>query len=271
MAAPLRLLCVLAHPDDETLGCGGILAKYAAEGVETFLVTATRGERGRIGTERPGAAIVGPVREAELRRAVEVLGIRELHLLGYMDGELDCAESGEATTKLAALVRRIRPQVVVTFGADGAYGHIDHIAISQLTGAALIAAADSSFVPAPGVELATAPHAVSKLYWMCETGATWAAYEKAFGALIYRTDGIERRGVPWPDWQVTTRVDTSAYRETIWRAVDCHQSQVTGYARLRELEPADQEALWNEQTFYRVHSLVNGGREPEHDLFEGLR
>jgi LmbE family N-acetylglucosaminyl deacetylase len=271
VAAPLRLLCILAHPDDETLGCGGIFAKYAAEGVETFLITASRGEKGRIGTERPGPAVVGPVREAELRRAVEVLGIRELNLLGYMDGEIDRADPRQAISKIAAHVRRIRPQVVVTFGSDGAYGHVDHIAISQFTGAALVAAADSGFAAAPGIELPAATHAAAKLYWMVETPATWAAYEHAFGELVYRIDGGERRGVPWPEWEVTSFVDTRAHRETIWRAVECHQSQITGYARLRELSPADQAALWNVQTFYRVFSLVNGGRSLESDLFEGLR
>jgi LmbE family N-acetylglucosaminyl deacetylase len=271
MPEPLRLLCVLAHPDDESLGCGGIFAKYAAEGVETYLITATRGERGRIGTERPGPAIVGPVREAELRRAVDVLGIRELELLGCMDGEVDRADAREAISKIAAVVRRVRPQVVVTFGSDGAYGHIDHIAVSQLAGSALVAAADAGFVAAPGIELPAATHAVSKLYWMVETLATWRAYEHAFGELVYRIDGDERRAVPWPEWEVTTFVDTSAYRETIWRAVDCHQSQITGYARLRELAPEDQAALWNVQTFYRVLSLVNVSRAREADLFEGVR
>ena len=84
----LRLMCVLAHPDDESLGTGGTLAKYAAEGVETYLVTATRGERGRFGDggERPGADVVGETREAELRAAAKELGVREVIVLGYPDG-----------------------------------------------------------------------------------------------------------------------------------------------------------------------------------------
>jgi LmbE family N-acetylglucosaminyl deacetylase len=269
VTAPLRLLCVLAHPDDESLGTGGILAKYAAEGVETFLITATRGERGRIGTERPGPEVVGPVREAELRRAVDVLGVKELHLLGYMDGELDQVEPAGAVARIAALVRAIRPQVVVTFGADGAYGHVDHVAISQLTGAALLAAANEATIAGPDVP--GAAHAVSKLYWMVESPATWKAYERAFGELVHRIDGVERRATPWPEWSITAFVDTSAHRDQVWRAVDCHQSQISGYASLRRLAPEDQAVLWREQTFYRVWSLVNGGRRRERDLFEGLR
>jgi len=271
VTSDLRLLCVLAHPDDESLGTGGILAKYAAEGVATYLVTATRGERGRIGNERPGPAIVGPVREAELRRAVGVLGVRELHFLDYVDGDLDRADPREAISRIAGHLRRIRPQVVVTFGADGAYGHIDHIAISQFTGAAIVAAADPAFVAAPGVDLPASTHAVDKLYWMADALPTWRAYEHAFGELIYRVDGTGRRPSPWPEWMLTTFIGTGAYSELVWRAVECHQSQISGYASLRQLAPEDQAALWNVQTYYRVFSRVNGGREREHDLFAGLR
>ena len=271
MTADLRLLCVLAHPDDESLGTGGILARYAAEGISTYLVTATRGERGRIGTERLGAAITAPIREAELRRAVAVLGIRELHFLDYLDGELDQADPREATSKIAAHLRRIRPHVVVTFAADGAYGHVDHVAISQLTGAAVVAAADAGFSASPGVDLPQQTHTVSKLYWMADTAATWRAYQNAFGEIVHNADGVVRRAVAWPDWAPTARIESGAYRDAVWKAVECHQSQISGYSRLKELTPEDQAALWNAQTYYRVFSLVNGGRERETDLFAGLR
>jgi LmbE family N-acetylglucosaminyl deacetylase len=91
METSLRLTCVLAHPDDESLGTGGALATCAREGVETYLVTATRGERGRFGTatERPAPSVVGRVREAELRAAAQVLGVRDVRLLDYGDGDLD--------------------------------------------------------------------------------------------------------------------------------------------------------------------------------------
>ena len=86
---PLKLMAVLAHPDDESLGIGGTLAKYAGEGVETYLVTATRGERGRFGEngEKPPPDVVGRVREAELREAANVLNVREVSFLDYNDGD----------------------------------------------------------------------------------------------------------------------------------------------------------------------------------------
>ena len=143
----LRLMCVLAHPDDESLGTGGALALSAAEGIATYLVTATRGERGRFGdaVTRPAPDVVGRTREAELRAAAEELGLREVCFLDYPDGALDGVDAAEAIARIAGHLRRVRPQVVVTFGPEGAYGHTDHIAISQFTTAAVVAAADPSW------------------------------------------------------------------------------------------------------------------------------
>ena len=268
MPSKLRLLAVLAHPDDESLGFGGLLAKCAAEGISTHLVTATLGEKGRIGTERPGAAIVAPVREAELRRAAEVLGVADVALLGYLDGELDRVEAAGAVAKLAAHVRRVRPQVVVTFGADGAYGHPDHIAISQLTGAALVAAA----APGPDPDGAAAPgHRVDKLYWMAMTERDWRIYQEAFGELVSRVDGVERRATAWPDWAVTTVIDTRAHWRTVWQAVQCHASQISGYGKLVDYPLERHPELWGSHSLYRVFSTVGVSRTIESDVFEGLR
>ena len=84
------MLCVLAHPDDESLGLGGMLAKYASEGIETYLITATRGERGWLGDDStyPGLETLGKDREAELLAAARVLGIRRVDFLDYIDGEM---------------------------------------------------------------------------------------------------------------------------------------------------------------------------------------
>lgn len=276
---PPRLMAVLAHPDDESLGVGGTLAKYASEGVETFLLTATRGESGRYRGHRPstapgandghpGAEALGRIRESELRAAASVLGVREVSLLDYRDQELDRANPREAVARIVSHLRRIRPDVVLTFGPDGAYGHPDHIAISQFTTAALVAAADPSFTPAAAASM---PHAVTKLYYMAWPASTWIAYQEAFKKLISAVDGIERQAVPWPDWAITTVIDTRAFWPTVWRAVSCHESQVVAYERLKELLPEHHAALWGSQSFYRALSTVNGGRTQETDLFEGIR
>jgi LmbE family N-acetylglucosaminyl deacetylase len=263
-------MAIFAHPDDESLGVGGALARYAAEGVETSLVTATRGEAGRFNGLRqgdpahPGRERLGDIREAELRAAAAALSIRDVSILGYADGQLDRADPREVVTRLVGHLRRVRPDVVVTFGPDGAYGHPDHVAISQLATAAVVAAADAA------VAMDSAPHAVSKLYYVAWTAAVWDAYQAVVGELSSTVDGVKRRPAPWPDWLVTTVVDTRAHWPTAWRAVACHQSQIAGYAGLKDLPPEHHEALWGHQFFYRAMSTVNGGRQRESDLLEGL-
>src|SRR5262245_13757379 len=191
MSHTLRLMCILAHPDDESLGTGGILARYAAEGVVTSLITATRGERGWEGNVAadPGPHALGRMREAELRAAARVLGLQEVVLLDYEDGELDRAEPAEAIGQLVAHIRRLRPDVVVTFDPTGYYGHPDHISISQFATAAVVAAADSSYAG----PLALPVHRVAKLYYRALSRNASAAYQEAFGDLVMPVDGIERR------------------------------------------------------------------------------
>jgi LmbE family N-acetylglucosaminyl deacetylase len=254
-------MAVLAHPDDESLGVGGTLAKYAAEGVDVFLLTATRGDRGRYRGHRadhpqhPGPLTLATIREAELRAAASVLGVREVSVLEYHDQDLDRANPREVVAGIAGHLRRIHPDVVVTFGPDGAYGHPDHVAISQFTTAAIVAA----------------PHPVSKLYYLAWPASTWAAYEAAIGQLLATVDGVERRATPWPEWAITTVIDTSSFWPAVWRAISCHESQVSGYERLKDLSPEHHQALWGRQSFYRAFSTVNGGRTREADLFEGIR
>ncbi len=252
-------MCVLAHPDDESLGTGGILAKYSAEGVTTFVVTATRGERGRFDDKgtRPGLDIVGRTREAELRSASEKLGVREVILLDYVDGDLDRADPVEVSEKIAFQIRRLRPHVVVTFDPFGAYGHPDHIAISQQTAAAIVRAADA--------------HRVPKFYYFVNGERKWAAYQAAFKTLTSNVDGHVRAAIAWPDWAITAKVDARGVWQTVWSAVQCHHTQMSIYKNVASLSEDDQKVIWGTGELYRVFSLVNGGREVERDLFEGLR
>jgi LmbE family N-acetylglucosaminyl deacetylase len=260
---------VLAHPDDESLGTGGVLAQAAADGVATYLLTATRGERGRFGTatERPSPEVVGRTREAELRAAAAELGLRDVSVLGYPDGGLDAVDDREAVTRIARHIRRVKPHVVITFGPEGAYGHVDHIAVSQFTTAAVVAAADPSWPAGDRAE----SHRVSKLYYIAWSAGKWAAYQAALKRLVAVVDGEERHVNPWPDWAITTVVDTSRVWPTVWRAVSCHATQMSIYDTLAALPDEHQRALWGTQEFYRAFSTVNGGRGRETDLFEGLR
>lgn len=269
MKNALKLMCILAHPDDESLGVGGILAKYAAEGIATALVTATRGQRGWFGAPdaNPGLEALGQLREAELRAAATALGVQQLDILDYVDGDLDQADPAEAIANIVAIVRRVQPQVVVTFAPDGVYGHPDHIAISQCTTAALVAAADARYADTHGAP----PHRVAKLYYLSTSIDLARDYQAVFGDLAMLIDGEERRIVVWPDWAITTRVDATAHWQTVWQAVLCHRTQLPGYEALKALPVETHQRLWGCQTYYRAFSLVNGGRQVEHDLFAGLR
>jgi LmbE family N-acetylglucosaminyl deacetylase len=288
MNGTLRLLAVLAHPDDESLGLGGTLARYAADpDVETYLVTATRGERGRFfdNTNRPTDAEVGRAREQELRAAAAELGVRGVALLDYLDGELDRVHATQAIDRIVVELRRCRPHVVVTFGPDGAYGHPDHIAVSQFTTAAVVAAADPEWeATAPDAApdavadamAATAshpapPHRVAKLYYLAMSPKAWALYQSVFKRLVSTVDGVEREATAWPEWSLTTRIDATEHWEAVWRAVRRHETQLAVYQGLDALTPEQHRELWGEQHFYRAFSLVNGGRSLETDLFAGLR
>jgi LmbE family N-acetylglucosaminyl deacetylase len=267
MQPQLKLMCIIAHPDDESLAMGGTLAKYEHEGVETSLVVATRGERGWRGPfeEHSGETSLGSMRERELREASGVLGVWHLAFLDYHDGDLDQADDREVVAKIATVLRIVRPHVVITFGPDGLYGHPDHIEISQFTTTAVLCVADPNYRLA---RLVT-PHLVSKLYYRVATQGWFADYMPVFGELVMCIDGVERRATAWADWAITTRVDTSAYWRDVWQAVCCHQTQMPDDRDLQQLSEEDHLSLWRSQEYYRVFSLVNGGRSEEQDLFEG--
>jgi LmbE family N-acetylglucosaminyl deacetylase len=165
------LMAVFAHPDDESFGSGGTLARYGADpDVRVVLVCATRGEAGEISDPALSSKEkLGEVREAELRCACQVLGIEALHLLGYRDSgmagtpenqhprALTRADFHEAVGKIVAHIRGEKPDVVVTFDETGGYGHPDHIAIHHFTKAAYAAAADPARYPEQ-IETGLEPH-----------------------------------------------------------------------------------------------------------------
>jgi LmbE family N-acetylglucosaminyl deacetylase len=269
MNSSLKLLAVFPHPDDETHGLGSTLARYAAEGIETYLVCATHGERGWFDSEGPDPGLEGVarLREAELRCAAEHLGIHEVSFLDYIDGDVDQADPGEIIGRLVAHIRRIKPQVVVTFGPDGAYGHPDHIALSQFTNGALVCAADRNFVDV-GVQ---PPHRVLKFYYMVDSLDIVGAANEAFGGISMEVDGVTRHHVGWQDWQITTRLDNSEHLGRVQKAIHCHKSQLPGYGPIAAWSLTELKPVFGSGSFYRAFSLVNGGRKTENDLFEGVR
>ncbi|MDQ2783673.1 MAG: PIG-L family deacetylase [Chloroflexota bacterium] len=133
MTAP-GILCVFAHPDDESFGVGGALAGYAMRGMPVDLLCATRGEAGQLGDPPVTTQEnLGVVREAALREAVRALGFRDLYLLDHHDGQLSAVPYETLRDEVMTVMRRVAPTTVITFGPYGIYGHPDHIRIAEVT------------------------------------------------------------------------------------------------------------------------------------------
>ncbi|HMQ31486.1 MAG TPA: PIG-L family deacetylase [Chloroflexaceae bacterium] len=264
-----RLTCVLAHPDDAAMALGGLLAKYAAEGVATSLVIATRGAEEWFDdpADYPGREQLGRVREAELRAAAADLGVGELAVLDYHEGELGLADPPEIIGRVAGQLRRLRPDVVITMDPLGFYGDPDHVAICQYATAAAIAAADGAYATDPP----GAPHRTARLYYLAPDEAVLATWRAHFGRMRKLVDGVERAPLGWPAWAISARIDSAAYWRQAWGAVCRHGSQLPQRERLEGLPAETHQRLWCAHTLYRVSSFAGGGLATEDDLFGGLR
>ncbi len=161
---PPHILAVFAHPDDESFCAGGTLAKYAADGAEIMVVSATHGDAGQIHDVRAATRrTLGQVRERELRLACKRLGVRHALCLDYGDGRLNRVEPEALTRHITRIVRAFRPDVVITFGPDGAYGHPDHIAIGAATTTASTLAGDAEAFPEQ-LAAGLAPHTLDATF-----------------------------------------------------------------------------------------------------------
>jgi LmbE family N-acetylglucosaminyl deacetylase len=156
----------------------------------------------------------------------------------------------------------------VTFPPDGNYGHPDHIAMSQLTSAAIVSAADANCQDAENLSA----WRVSKFYYMVDAENFVNFITPFVGDITFPLDDQVRGEFPWKDWMVTTRIEMADHCQAAFRAIRCHKSQLPTLGALAEMpEDAAASVLAMQGTFYRVFSLVNGGRKVETDLFEGLR
>lgn len=155
----MRSLLILgAHPDDETF-FAGTMAKCVEEGLKVSIVCGTRGERGAT-ADLCSIEDLPRVREAELREAMRILGVADITFLPYEDQKLSKAPLDDVRRQLVAVVRRVRPQVVVTFDPNGANGHTDHLAMSRFGADAIAASADPRWYSELGPH-----HVVDRLLW----------------------------------------------------------------------------------------------------------
>jgi LmbE family N-acetylglucosaminyl deacetylase len=242
------ILLLLAHPDDESFFAAGTAVVYAARGIRTALVCATRGQAGSAGRPPITTREALPhVREEELRRACEITGIVLLEILDYQDKHLAEAPHDQIREQLARAIRRERPRIVATFDPNGVNGHTDHIAISRFASDAVAAAADPRWMPEAGP-----PHRIERLLWT-------------------------PLPLPWEEWRperlaehpgVDFIVDVRAARERKAQALHAHRTQHQSIERCWFAPPASEEILAVE--CFRQGWGPPLARRPEHDLFAGL-
>jgi LmbE family N-acetylglucosaminyl deacetylase len=276
MAEPLTLMAVHAHPDDESSSTGGVLARYASEGMQTVVVTCTNGELGDLpGGIKPGdpghdEAVVVRTRRAELEAACRLLDVTHLELLGYQDsGMADwdykdrpkafCNVPTEvAAARIAELIETYRPDVVVTYDDSAAYNHPDHLKATEVTRAAL--------------ELTSIPRkfyftAMSRRNWekartyLEELGGDLPEFPRPSPEMLQRLEAIEAR--------IETEVDVLPFAQVKRAALAAHASQLEGSFFTKF--PAEVfDLAFGQETFIRVTDTT-GSPLPETDLFAGLR
>ncbi len=268
------LLGVFAHPDDEQFGTAGALLACAERGVAVHILCATRGDAGEISD--PALATpetLAAVREGELRVACGLLGFAEPVFLDYKDGKLAEVEPDRLVHQVAAAIRRLRPRVVLTFDANGAYGHPDHIAIHRATVAAFAAAADPAFAPELG-----APHRSDKLYATAYPRALFVQIDTdlaahglpalAFGDV--QTIAAEEIGTA--DERVTTAVPVRHLWERRWASLIAHRTQYGAGHPFLALPEAVMRSWLATDVFVRLHPAPAPGAvlPDEADLWAGL-
>ena len=264
------LMAVHAHPDDEAIQTGGVLAMAARLGVRTVLVTCTNGEMGDspdgLKPEAPGhdAVATSEVRLQELRAAARELSIGHLELLGYRDsgmmgwpqnddpGAFWRARLDQVTARVAGLMEQYRPEVVITYDANGLYGHPDHIQAHRAT----FAAADLTGIPQKIYEIAL-PRSQMKAF---------AEMQRQAGAGSAQDDPGGDFGTP--DELITTTIDVSSAWEAKRAAAFAHASQMANFDFLK-VDPDLLQVAMAYEHFVRAFDRT-GAPLPETDLFAGV-
>jgi N-acetyl-1-D-myo-inositol-2-amino-2-deoxy-alpha-D-glucopyranoside deacetylase len=286
-----RLLLVHAHPDDETIGTGATMAKYAAAGTHVTLVTCTLGEEGEIlvpelahlAADRDGG--LGEHRIGELTNAMAELGVTDHRWLGGAGRWRDSGMMGtppndnpasfwqadldDAVVELVRVVREIRPQVMISYDANGGYGHPDHVQAHRVAVAAFEAAGDASRFPAAGP-----PWTPSKFY---ETAIPVSLLRRAFEALRELGDdapfGVTSpEDLPFgvPDDQITTVIDARDYLDAKVAAMRAYPTQIAVDGHFFALSNDVGQGAFGVEHFRLTRGVLGGSGQPETDLFAGL-
>jgi N-acetyl-1-D-myo-inositol-2-amino-2-deoxy-alpha-D-glucopyranoside deacetylase len=263
------LLLVHAHPDDEAISTGGAMMKAKGEDHRVVLVTSTRGEAGEIYNmdEKATRPHLGEVRTKELQTAAKILGVDRLEFLGYRDsGMVGTPENEdprsfhqapleEASAKLAAILREERPDVVVTYDADGTYGHPDHIKAHHVTNAALDVLEKEGWRP-------------SKVYYTAIPRSLMEKFMEQVPEEDRRNDTIRIIGTP--DELVTTRVEVGDFVDRKREAFAAHVTQNDPNSWFTTMADQMYRMAFGTE-YYRLARGKPGSDLPEPDLFVGIR
>ena len=299
MSSERRLLLVHAHPDDESIGTGATMAHYVAGGAQVTLLTCTLGEEGEIlepelaQLEAAQADQLGGYRIGELAAAMAELGVTDHRYLGgpgrfrdsgmmgtdanrhpraFWRADSDPARFDEAVAEAVAVVREVRPQVMVTYDPNGDYGHPDHIMAHRVATAAAERAADPDYTDPSG----RAPWTVTKFYW---TGVPKSRLAAGLEALRTSKQGafevadVDELPFGVPDEQITTAVDASAFGPAKMRALAAHRTQITVDGPFFALSNMLGQEIMGIEYFRLVAGTPGSDRDGdghERDLFDGV-
>jgi LmbE family N-acetylglucosaminyl deacetylase len=268
------LMAIYAHPDDETFGVGGTMARYAERGVPVTMLCATRGEVGEIAAGSDATPeTLGAYREQELRDAMAILGVHDVRFLEFRDSgmagtpenadprALHNAPADAVVGPLVAAIRERRPDVICTWDASGGYGHPDHVAVHHHATAAFHAAADPSQYPD-----GRAPWPTPRLFYTAfpieEFGRIMAAMRERGIDMPGFTDGngeVAERPDELPRVEPNCIIDVTAYFERKMQAMLAHSTQITPDDPFMRLPEDLRRDFFGREYFHRAHPPLTAG------------
>ncbi len=269
------ILICMAHPDDE-IGTGPLVTRYVKEGAQATLICATNGDVGTVDKEfLEGHASIAELRLAELECATKTIGFTEVVTFGYRDSGMMGTEDNqhaeslwhapleEVTQKVLEVMRRVRPQVVITFNDFGAYGHPDHIKINQATVAAFH-------------QLQDEPEHPQKLYYtsgprqLMRVGLAMMKLLRKDPRKSGRNGDVDLQAAYDAVTPTTTKIPVAGQVGPTMKAMGCHASQL-GRSRVRDSIGGPAARLfWRKNGLSRVFPEPQPGKGIERDLFEGV-
>ena len=262
------LLGIFPHPDDEAYTAGGSMARAVAAGADVYVLCATRGESGQVSDGSLATSeTLAAVREDELRASCKALGIHPPLFLNYRDGTLDTVDLPEAVGRIVRVIREVRPDVVITLGADGVYGHPDHVALHKLVTPAFRSAGGGSRFPDDEYGPS---HQPQRLFWV----AYPRGHFRPVWARLLSTDLADGvRGLDPDDLGVSgdemhAEIDVREFVPAKLAAMRAHRTQLVGGDPLSIFPPGILQPLLDVERF----TLAIGERPQARltDLFEGL-